>query len=291
MRTLLFLLISFILCAQNIEFNFRIIYLEQDMTDVAFKIAAFSNDLQKQLNAYEWDLPHTDFDEIETNINVNIDKNISEEDFTGMITVSSGPKTKKTMFVPLRKNIYFTEQNISFKIDYEKEPDIDRKDPSYLETIVLFYANLAMGENFDRLSYTDRSNFNLYGDHYYKEVYSFENLITRASDRNEWKKRIELINNYRMGKNIELRRLNALIYNAIYFINTGKSDRAAYFVEPIREKIENISELPDNFFDNNFFYIAEIFRQNKDKYLDFLIEQDPERESFYENKLGKKIKK
>ncbi|MBN2857137.1 MAG: DUF4835 family protein [Candidatus Delongbacteria bacterium] len=285
MRFISLLLLSALLTAGNVEFTFRIIYLKPDNTEIVQKLNVFASELEKQLNNFRWELPHTDFEKIETGININIDKNTSLTGFTGMITLSSGPVNEVRQFVPVRKNIYFNEKDINFTLEYENEPVLDRMSASHLETIVLFYAYLTMGENFDRLSYTDRPTFKLEGDFYYQKLNGFENILTSAADRNEWSKRIELLNNYRMDKNIELRRLNALMYNAVHFMNTGKKDRASYFVEPVFEQLTKTQDIPENFFTNNFYALSEIFSLSRDeKYFEYLISEDPERESYYKNK-------
>lgn len=287
MRFISLLLLSALLTAGNVEFTFKIIYLKPDNTEVVQKLNIFASELEKQLNNFRWELPHTDFEKIETSINVNIDKNTSLTGFTGMITVSSGPVNDTRQFVTLRKSIYFNEKDMSFQIEYENEPILDRMSASHLETIVLFYSYLAMGENFDRFSYTDRPAFQLEGDFYYRKLNTFESILSSASERNDWSKRVELINNYRMDKNIELRRLNALIYNAVYFMNTGKKDRAVYFIEPVFEELNKAADIPDIFFTNNFYALSEIFSLKDDeKYFEYLISRDPEREGFYRNKIG-----
>ena len=287
MRLFLLLFLPVLLTAGNVEFTLRIIYLKPDNTEVVQKLNVFAAELEKQLNGFRWELPHTDFEKIETSINVNIDKNTSVTGFSGMITISSGPVNEVRQFVPLRKSIYFNEKDMNFTIEYENEPVIDRMSASHLETIILFYSYLTLGENFDRLSYTDRPAFKLEGDFYYQKLNAFENILTSASDRNEWSKRIDLLNNYRMEKNIELRRLNAFLYNAVHFMNTGKKERASYFVEPVFEQLNKAADIPDNFFTNNFYAISEIFSlSNDEKYFEYLISADPARESYYNNKKG-----
>ena len=287
MRFLLLLFLSTILTAGTVEFTIKIIYLKPENSEVVQKLNVFASELEKQLNNFRWELPHTDFEKIETNINVNIDQNTSVASFTGMITVSSGPVNEVRQTVPLRKSIYFNEKDMNFEIEYENEPILDRMSAGYLETIILFYSYLAMGENFDRLSYTDRPTFKLDGDLYYQKLNTFENILTSASDRNDWSKRIETLNIYRMEKNIELRKLNALIYNAVHFINAGKKERCSYFVEPVFEELQKALDLPEVFFTNNFYALSEIFSiKPEDRYFEYLISRDPAHESFYKNKMS-----
>lgn len=287
MRFISLLLLTAILTAGNVEFTFKIIYLKPDNTEVVQKLNIFASELEKQLNNFRWELPHNDFEKIETSININIDKNTSLTGFTGMITLSSGPVNEVRQFVPLRKSIYFNEKDMSFQIEFENEPILDRMSASHLETIVLFYSYLAMGENFDRLSYTDRPTFKLEGDFYYRKLNAFENILSSASERNDWSKRIELLNNYRMDKNVEMRRLNALIYNAVYFLNKGKKERASYFVDPVFDQLNKTLDVPETFFTNNFYALSEVFSLTNDKkYFEYLISRDPDRESFYNNKIG-----
>lgn len=287
MRLITILVLTAILTAGNVEFTFKIIYLKPENSEVVQKLNVFASELEKQLNNFRWELPHTDFEKIETSINVNIDKNTSLSGFTGMITLSSGTVNEVRQFVTVRKSIYFNEKDMGFQIEYENEPILDRMSASHLETIVLFYSYLAMGENFDRLSYTDRPAFKLEGDFYYQKLNSFENILSSASERNDWSKRVELLNDYRMDKNIELRRLNALVYNAVHFMNTGKKDRAFYFVEPVFDQLNKATDIPEIFFTNNFYALSEIFSLKGDeKYFEYLILRDPTRESYYRNKIG-----
>ena len=86
----------------------------------------------------------------------------------------------------------------------------------------------------------------------------------------------------------DIRKLNAFIYNAVYFINSGKKDRARFFADPIFEIISKTTEYPLNFFANNFYALSEIFSLAQDaKFLKLLIEKDPEHESTYSQKLPK----
>ncbi|MBU4485788.1 MAG: DUF4835 family protein [Candidatus Delongbacteria bacterium] len=279
------------LFAGTIDFTVKVIYLKPDKKDIMFKINAFSNTLEKQMDNYNWKVPHDDFEKIETNISVNIEKSVTVNSFSGLITVSSGPITDSKFSVALKKDIYFNEQEINFTLDYENDPQLDKTDPNSIETIIRFYANLALGENFDRLSYTDQKNFRLEGDYYFQKLYEFENILTNATERKEWNKRLEIINNYRLNKNIDIRKLNAFIYNSVYFINVGKKERAKYFIEPMYEIISNLTEIPESFFLNNFYAFGEIFSLSKDeKYLNFLIEKDTVRESYYSGKKPKQTK-
>lgn len=287
MRLIFLLLFTAVMTAGNVEFTFKIIYLKPENSDIVQKLNYFASELEKQLNYFRWELPHNDFEKIETSINVNIDKNSSLTGFSGMITISSGTVNEVRQFVPIRKSIYFNEKDMTFTIDYENEPILDRMTPAHLETIVLFYSYLTMGENFDRLSYTDRPAFKLEGDFYYQKLNTFENNLTSASERNDWGKRIELLNDYRMDRNVELRRLNALIYNSVHFMNTGKKDRALLFADPIYDQLNKAADIPEIFFTNNFYAVSEIFSLKKEeKYFEYLISRDPARESYYRNKIG-----
>ncbi len=287
MKTVIILLTAFHLFCGTADFSVKLIYIKPD-ADVRIKITNFESTLEKQLDNYNWKFPHDDFDKIETNISVNIEKATANKTFTGIINISSGIASPSVQTIALKKDIYFNEQDIVFTMDYENDPNLDKMDPGSIETLVLFYVNLVLGENFDRLSYTDQKNFRLEGDRYFQKLYEFENILTSATERISWNKRLEIINKYRQNANPDIRKLNALMYNAVYFINSGKRDRARFFVEPIYEIISRTTEYPVNFFANNFYALSEIFSLEKDaKFVNLLIEKDPEHESTYSQKLPK----
>lgn len=287
MKFILLLIFSLSLYSQTSVFTVRMLFIRSDRPEVVAKINAFATALENQLNSYNWDFPHNDFERIETNININIEKIVSGNTFSGMITVSSGPASDQRYFVPLSKNIFFTERDLNFVIDYDNDPKLENNIPGSVETLVMFYSLLVMGENFDRLSYTDRPNFRLEGDFYYQQMYSMENILTGAGDRRDWDRRLELINTYRMERNTGLRRLNALMYNAVYFINTGKSPRAKLFIEPIKDIIGSELNITEDFFTRNFYALAEIFATGTEEDMAFLIGKDPSREAFYKNRAGR----
>lgn len=252
----------------------------------------FNKLLGDKLNSYNWKFPNDDFEGIETNINVNIERSAGENEYSGMITLSSGLITKNKVSVPLKKDIYYNERDVLFTVDFEMEPDIDSKEPSSIETILRFYIINALGEIFDRLSYTDQKNFKLEGDYYYQQLYQFENLINSAQERKNWTKRLNIINVLKQEKNLNERKLNTFIYNASFFINSGMSNRAKYFVDPIYTVLKSDKNVDkENFYKNNYFALAEIFALEMDTvYLNFLLEDDVAHKSFYSNKLNKLIK-
>jgi len=283
------LLLLFVLCAysQVIDFSVKFIYPKPER-DLILKLNNFTTELEKQLENYDWKFPHKDFEKIETNININIEKLVSDKNFAGVITVSSGLVTETKTPIALKKDIYYSEQGMSFDIVYEEDPDISINNSTSVESIIMFYSNLVLGEVFDRLSYTDQKNFRLEGDHYFQKLYEFENLLLSAGDRNAWSKRLEIINNYRLNKNIEERKINAYLYNAVYLYNSGKKDRAVHFIEPIIESMTKSTGLTDIFFMNNFFALGEIFALSGDpEHLDFLVLKDPSHESYYSGKKPK----
>ena len=270
-----------------IDFSVKIIYLKQD-AELTNKLKIFEAALERQMDNYDWKFPHNDFEKIETNININIENLTSEKNGTGMLIISSGPVTSTVTELALKKDIYYSEQDISFTLDYDTDPKLDRMEPATIETLVMFYAYLVLGENFDRLSYTDQKNFRLEGDYYYQKLYEFENLLTAATERTSWNKRLEIINAYRMNTKLEARKLYAYIYNALFFVNTGKKNRAKLFIEPMHDSMNKIFEFPQNFFMNNFYALGEIFSlSDDDKFIKYLIEKDPAHESFYSQKLPK----
>lgn len=288
MKLMILLLSAAWLFGGTIDFTVKIIYLKPEK-ELLLKIRSFESALEKQLDSYNWKFPHDDFEKIETNISVNIEKVVSGKTFNGIITVSSGLTAAAAAAVPLKKDIYFNEIDLSFSLDYDNEPQIDKMVPMSLETLILFYSYLALGENFDRLSYTDQKNFRVEGDNYFQKLYEFENILTSAEERISWNKRLEIIKIYRENKNADLRRLNALIYNAVYFINAGKKDRAAHFIGTIQDTMTKMFEYPETFFINNFYALGEIFSLSKDeKSIKFLIEKDPSHENYYSQKLPKR---
>ncbi|HQO10658.1 MAG TPA: hypothetical protein PLK90_10890 [Clostridiales bacterium] len=278
-----------IACAYGgaIDFSVKIIYLKQD-ADLTNKLRIFEESLERQMDNYDWKFPHNDFEKIETSININIESLSSEKNGTGMLIISSGPATSAVKEIALKKDIYYSEQDMAFTLDYEADPKLDRMEPGTIETAVMFYSYLVLGENFDRLSYTDQKNFKLEGDYYYQKLYEFENLLTAAAERTVWSKRLDIINMYRMNTKLEIRKLHAYIYNAVYFINSGKKKRAKLFVEPMYESMTKVFDFPQNFFMNNFYAFGEIFSLSDDeKHIRYLIDKDPSHESFYSQKLRK----
>jgi len=279
----------FALCAysQVIDFSVKFIYPKPER-DLILKLNNFTTELEKQLENYDWKFPHKDFEKIETNININIEKLVSGVNFSGVITVSSGLVTETKTPIAMKKDIFYSEQGMSFDIAYEEEPEISVLNSTSVETVIMFYSNLVLGNVFDRLSYTDQKNFRLEGDQYFQKLYEFENLLLSAGDRNAWSKRLEIINDYRLNKNLEERKINAYLYNAVYFYNSGEKDRAVHFIEPIIDSMSKSSELTDIFFMNNFFALGEIFALSGNaKHMDFLILKDPSHESYYTGKKPK----
>ena len=277
--------------SNTINFKLRTMYIKADIETMA-KFNTFNKLLEERLNSHDWEFPHDDFYGIETNINLNIEKSLSDGKYSGMITVSSGLTTKNKVSVPLKKDIYYNEQDVTFSMDIESDPDLYSKDPSSIETILMFYTYLLLGENFDRLSYTDQKNFKLEGESYYLQLYEFENLINSAQERKNWRKRLDIINNLKQNKYIRQRKLNAFIYNATLFINIGKSKRAKYFVEPIYTILKSDEKVDqETFFKNNYNALSEIFALEPDTtYINFLIKADPVHKSNYLRKIKKKNK-
>lgn len=292
-KSIILFLISLLTIASSstIDFKLRTMYLKADAA-TKFKLNIFNAALLEKLNSYNWEFPHDDFEGIESNINVNIERSVGDNEFSGMITLSCGLTTKNKVTIPLNKDIYYNEKDVLFNMDIESDPDIDSKEPSTVETILRFYIINALGEIFDRLSYTDQKNFKLIGSHYYVQLYEFENLLNSAQERKKWSKRLDIINTIKQEKNINERKLNAMLYNASYFVNSGKSKRAKYFVRPIYEALKVDEEMDnDVFFKNNYFALSEIFELEADTtYINFLIKKDPAHKSFYENKFKRSKK-
>ncbi|NOR44016.1 MAG: hypothetical protein GQ534_00390 [Candidatus Delongbacteria bacterium] len=276
--------------SNTINFKLRTMYIKADV-DVRIKLNAFNKLLEEKLNSYDWKFPINDFEHIETIVNINIEKSVSDDKYSGMITISSGLTTKRTMSVPFNKDIY-NEQEMTFSMDLDSDPDLDSRNPSAIETILRFYIYLSLGEIFDKLSYTDQKNFKLEGEYYYLQLYEFENLISSAQERKNWRKRLEIINDLKQNKYIRQRKLNAFIYNATLFMNIGKSKRAKYFVEPIYKILKEDEKVDqETFFKNNYNALSEIFAFEPDTtYVNFLIKVDPAHKSNYLDKFNRKNK-
>jgi len=274
--------------SQTIDYTVKFVYLKPDR-ELLSKLDAFSLSLEKQLDTYNWKFPHDDFAKIETSISINIEKSVSGKEFTGVITVSSGITSDVITPIALKKDIYYNEQNATFRIEYEREPDITDLNSSSVESVIMFYAYLTLGEIFDRLSYTDQKNFRLEGDIYYQKLYEFENQLASAADRTEWNKRLEIINAFRTNGNMDFRRLNAYVYNAVYFFNKGLKERAALFAKPIMDSMSGLDDIPDFYFMNNFMALGEICGLSEDsKAIEVLIKKDPAHESYYLSKMPEK---
>ncbi|MCK5759941.1 MAG: hypothetical protein KAH33_01525 [Candidatus Delongbacteria bacterium] len=277
--------------SSSIDFKFRITYIKAT-TITKDKIDMFKKLLEDKFNSYDWKFPHNDFEKIETNISINIEKSLSDGKYIGMVIVSSGLSSKNKMRVALKRDIYYNEQDVTFSMDLDSDPDLGRKTPSAIETILRFYTFLILGENFDRLSYTDQKNFKLEGEFYYLSLYEFENLINSAQERKNWSKRLDIINGFKQNKNIKQRKLNAFLYNAKHFINIGKSKRAEYFIEPIYNILKANDKIDrETFFKNNYNALGEIFAFATDTtYMNFLMKEDPKHKSIYSAKIKKSNK-
>ena len=277
--------------SSSIDFKFRITYIKAT-TETKVKMEFFEKLLEDKFNLNDWKFPHKDFEKIETNISINIEKPLGGGKYQGLVTVSSGLSSKKNMRIALKRDIYYNEQNVTFSMDLDSEPDIDSKIPSSIETILRFYAFLILGENFDRLSYTDQKNFKLEGELYYQQLYEFENLINSAQERKNWEKKLDIINDLKQNKNIKQRKLNAFLFNAKHFINTGKSQRAKYFIEPIYNILKADDKIDrETFFKNNYDALGEIFAFATDTtYMNFLMREDPKHKPNYSTKIKKKSK-
>jgi hypothetical protein len=114
-------------------------------------------------------------------------------------------------------------------------------------------------------------------------------LLNSAQQRKNWGKRLDVINDLKQNKHIRQRKLNAFIYNASLFINTGRSKRAKYFVEPIYTILKSDEKVDrETFFKNNYFALAEIFALEVDTtYMNFLMKEDTVHQSFYSTKLSR----
>ena len=278
--------------SSSIDFTFKITY-PQAKKDTKEKLNFYKKLLGEKFTSYDWKFPHDDFEKIETNISINIEKSLGNGQYNGMIIVSSGLVSTNVLRIALKRDIFYNEQNVIFSIDLDSEPDINSKEPSSIETILRFYTYWSLGENFDRLSYTDQKNFKLEGELYYLQLYEFENLINSAQERKNWTKRLEIINNLKQNNSIKERKLNAFMYNAKHFINTGKSKRAKYFVEPIYNILKTNEKVDrEAFFKSNFIALGDIFAFESDTtYMNFLIKTDPIHKSSYSSKIKKKKKK
>ncbi|MDA3886852.1 MAG: hypothetical protein PF638_14775 [Candidatus Delongbacteria bacterium] len=293
MKKIIFISIisSLILVFSNtIDFKLRTMYVKAD-TETREKLNPYNKMLEDKLNSYDWEFPLKDFEHIETIININIEKSVSDGKYNGMVTISCGLTTKNRVSIPFNKDIY-NEQEVIFSMDLDADSDLETRNPSAIETILKFYIYRSLGEIFDKLSYTDQKNFKLEGEYYYLQLYEFENLIISAQERKNWRKRLEIINDLKQNKHIRQRKLNAFIYNASLFINKGKSNRARYFVKPIYKILKEDEKVDkETFFKNNYNALSEIFALEPDTtYMNFLIKADPAHKPNYLNKIKNKSK-
>nr|MDA3886351.1 hypothetical protein [Candidatus Delongbacteria bacterium] len=63
--------------SNTINFKLRTMYLKADI-DTRVKLNLYNKLLEEKLNSYDWQFPLKDFERIETIINVNIEKSISD---------------------------------------------------------------------------------------------------------------------------------------------------------------------------------------------------------------------
>jgi len=237
-KILIFFLVitSTVLYGEELDFSFSIIYIKstgQSASTLRNKLRLYKEKLQDEINSYDWETQELDmdYDKLQTSIKITIENEDSEYKFSGLINISSGIISDTRLDIPSKMDIYHKEKDITFKLNYDSEPNMDDKNPERVENIIKFYVNLILTENYDRLSYIDRDDFKLSGDYFKNKLIDFESTISSSGARNSWDKRLEIIQQYAQNGNENERRLAAYYYNAKYFYNNGEKKRARLFVQ------------------------------------------------------------
>ena len=254
----------------QLSFKVSIIYTKGSQ-ELNRDLREYKKKLQTALNEFDWKFPDLDFEKIETSINYNIESNSSETAYNGMLSISSGLTTKTRSQLPYKKTIYHNEKELSSIIDYENNPSFGNDLESYptefnsLESILKFYITLSLAQSLDKLSYTNTRKFKLKGEEYLKILYGYESEINKAENSNKWRFRKEIIEDYKLKRKDDIRRLNALLFNAKFFYNKGEKDRAALFIEPMVRVLKKISkDEQESFFKTFYFDIGKIFALEKE---------------------------
>jgi len=270
------------LFAQKASFELGLIYQQQN-NETKNQLDLFIGKLKDALNNYDWEFPLTDFEQIENSITINLEKEESGYNFKGMISFSSGIKQSGYTVMLQKRDVIFSESDISAVISYVDEPDLNNQNINSLENILKFYIFCSLLENFDRLSYTDNDNFYLYGEKYISKLTALTGRANSSDAIEKWEKRKALLDKYLSGAKNEERKLNALIYNARYFINDYKTDRARHFLPQIMTRLEKIpKESQTAFFNSYYADMAELLRLDKEKtYQDKVKKMDPAHAKFY----------
>lgn len=274
--------------AGKLSFRVSIIYTKggQELTK---DIRAYKKKLQTALNEFDWKFPDLDFEKIETSINFNIDKESSNTSFNGVFSISSGLTTTKRAILPYKKTVYHTEKDVYAIIDHEIDPNLGHDLETYpsefnsFESIVKFYITLSLAQSLDKLSYTNTKKFKLKGEEYFRILYDYESSINNPSNNEIWKKRSEIIEDYKLKRKDSVRRLNTLLFNAKFFFNKGQKDRAALFIKPMEKLLKKISKDEQEFFFKTFYYdIGKIFALKKEEpTFETLINLDKDNRKFY----------
>ena len=299
-KILIFLLVvtTTVLYGEELDFGLSIIYTKstgQSASTLKNKLRLYKEKLQDEIDDYDWETQELDmdYDKIQTSIKITIESEESEYKFRGLINISSGIISDSRLDIPSKMDIYHKEKDITFKLNYDSEPNMDDNDPDRVENLIKFYINLILTENYDRLSYVDRDDFRLGGDYFKNKLIDFESTISGSSARNSWDKRLKIIQQYVQNSNENERRLVACYYNAKYFYNNGEKKRARLFVKYIARYLKQLEqEDQEEFFRNYFFGIGDIFNLEEDrKYLNILKDMDPKHLRIYRSKKYKKLKK
>ncbi len=272
-----------IFAQKKLNFNFNISFMRAD-SEAKEKLRKFKEKFAEVLNTYDFELPKDiDFEKVESSIYITIKKEIGVNNYRASINISSGLVYSGVYKLHYKRDIMFSEPEFDFFADFSRNPDLQDNDIMSLAAIVKFYVYLILGENYDRLSFTDSENFFLQGNRFYEYNYQVDSKLS-AEGREAWKKRLALLDDYRRSKNKNQRKLNALIFNSKYFFNRDKKDRAALFIPFIYEKLQELTdEESEEIFKKYHYELAEIFSLDKDsKYLLFLSKNDKTHKGYYD---------
>lgn len=282
------LVLSLSVFAGDIDFRVNLIYTKTKDDNLKKKLSDYKDKLQLLLANYNWEFPIENFSGISTYINVNIEDESEDYKFTGYISISSGVTEESRTRIPVTKDIFLQEKDALFTINYDTDPSLGSEDLQSLESIIKFYIYYSFMKNFDKLSYTDSRNFRLFGDFYVDKIKKYESDVLNAQLSEEWDDRIKLIQDLRLEKTDYLRRLFAYYYNAVYFFNEGKSDRAKLFKPFIMEILEGdmlSEEDVKDFMKTYYFGVGEIMHIDNDKdSIKKLMKIDPDHRNFFKQK-------
>ncbi|PID26353.1 MAG: hypothetical protein CR982_10735 [Candidatus Cloacimonadota bacterium] len=285
--TILLFLISLFSTEINIKVN---IDSFERSNDLRSKLRVYQKDLESALNQFDWNLfDIEDYNSITVQLKIRVNSS-KDEQFNGSIDIVGGVDAPKGTFqsVRFKKDIKFQETESKFYIDETFTPNLSIDNYERLEKISQYYIYLALLESYDRLSYVDKPDFILLGDRFKNKLELYISSVKENLKQGSWQKRLRFFQKYFDEKSIEIRRLNALIFNARDLYNKGSKyrKRVSYYLPHIIEKLESIPTKDRNkFFSNYYFDFGELFSFEKEKgYIDKLIELDKAHKGHYERK-------